>query len=211
MSKLLYDNIDDVQSKLAGTIIYYGKQPVVVKQIQYDEDDPNPVINHKFTLFCSKTLTSRSGYTEAKLDDPLLNYKQFNLGYANYEHGTVWWYRTPAKQYRQGLKADQLKYKVGDGMTDFGYGFHPSKQIEAMLMNQYPDMETIHKAIIDEPGRAMAMHKDFAVRWDRIHRDMIIDYKGRSIGCADKNFNDIRLVDEHAHLIETMKEVLNVR
>lgn len=210
MSKLLYDNIDDAVSKLSGTIIYYGKQPVVVKQVQYDEDDPDPVGNKKFQVVCTKTLTGRSGHQIAKLNDPLLNYKRFNLGYANYEHGSVWWYRKPVRQYRQGLKNDQLKYLVGEGSIDFGFGFQPSKPIEAMLTNMYPDKDEILKFIIDSPGTVRAIHKDLAVKWDKVHQDMVLEYKGRLIGCTDKNFSNIKLMDDHKYLTETVQEVFGV-
>lgn len=198
-----YDNIEDVKSKLAGTIIYYNGIPVLVRAVYQDEMDET-----EFHLNISASLTSRNKLT-VKLSDPGLNLTKFNIGYCNFSIGAVWWYRQPLRQYRQGLKGEQMKYRVSEKTPDVGYGFESSKDIEAMLLGQYPKIPDIEKMLKDKVRPAVAFHKDLALSWDTIHKDMVIEHKGRLIGCMSSNMKGlIQLSDEYEHLTENLKEIM---
>ena len=200
-----YDNLEDVKSKLVGTIVYYDDVPVVVKAADlYPEDGSLAVVitNH---------LAAR-GTSIRKIDDPLLNYMKFNLGYANYAHGAVWWYRMPHRQYRQGLKNEQMRYSISERGMNPGHSFQAGNSVNEMLLNKYPSIETIEEKLKDadrDHSIVMAFHKNFAMSYDKIHKDMIVEYKGSVIGCmSDKR--EIKLLDEYNHLNESLREAVGV-
>lgn len=198
-----YDNIEDVRSKLLGTIVYYNEVPVIVKDIAQDG------VN-EFILYFTKSMLGR-GHESRPLTDPGFNFTRFNLGYANYGvHGALWWYRLPAKQYQQGLKANQLSYKAVNQNMMGGIMFKVGQPIEQMLLNKYPSFdEAIHAIQVSDGNLTTAFHKDFAVSWDKIHKDALLEYKGKLIGHLPKG--EIKLVNEFEHLYESCKEAIGVR
>lgn len=202
-----YDNLDDVKSKLAGTIINYNDVPVVCKAAVLCEDDME-----SFMLHITNSLTGRNMH-HVKLQDPKLNWTKFNLGYINYgNHGAFWFYRQPLRQYRQGLKAEQMKYLASERTPDFGLNFPgPCKQTEDMLLNRYPSIEEIEKKLKDGEAPTVAFHRDLALSWDKIHKDMILEHKGKLIGCMSAKMTDVKLSDDYEHLTETIKEVIGAR
>lgn len=204
MASMLYDNLEDARSKLKGTVVYYNGTPVIVIEVSPSEEDPY----NKFMLTITKSLTSR--YRDVKsLDDPLFNFTRYNLGYAN-DHTAVWWYRVPIKQYQQGLRYNQLKYEVSNkhfhGLIEFKMG----KPVNEMLLNNYPCLDEAIKQVMDgTDSMSLAFHKDFAVAYDKIHKDTIVEYKGKTIGyLAGKQ---IHIIDEFKHLQEYYKEASDVR
>lgn len=195
-----YDNLDDVKSKLVGTIVYYDGTPVIVKSAEVDEGElAVQITNH----------LSARGTSIKKITDPLLNYMKFNLGYANYSHGAVWWYRVPHRQYRQGLKHEQMRYSISERALNPGHTFQAGNSVNEMLLNKYPSIETIEEKIRDSATPVMAFHKNFAMSWDRVHKDMIVEYKGQIIGCMSGH-HEFKLMDEYNHLQESLMEVVGV-
>lgn len=197
-----YDNIEDVRSKLLGTIVYYNEAPVVVKDVQQSPEKT-------FDVFFTKSFFGR-GFETKPLTDPGFNFSRFNIGYANHgANGAVWWYRQPAKQYQQGLKANQLSYRTS-GVGHVGVMFKVGQPIEQMLLNKYPNydeaLKTIHSV---DDNISVAFHKDFAVSWDKIHKDALLEYKGKLIGYMPGS--EIKLIDEFQHLYEPCKEAIGVR
>lgn len=200
-----YDNIDDVKSKLVGTIIYYEDVPVIVKGADKD------LAAGGFCIIITNSLTSR-GSRLVNINDPKLNWIRFNLGYSNNgEYGSMWWYRKPLRQYRQGLKGEQMNYKVSEKSINTGTGFGPCKSVDQMLKDEYPTMDEVERMLKNAASPVVAFHKDFAMSWDKIHKDMIIEYKGTLIGCANPMLTNISLAAEFQHLMEPLREVVNVR
>jgi hypothetical protein len=197
----LFDNLDDVNSKFSGTICYYDKKPIYVKQAI-----PDPVNNGEFILYVQ---TSAGRNKQIKLTDPLFNYKHFNIGYANTGSYAAWFYRRPTKQYRQGLKKDQLYYKmsIAHGMPE--ESFNLSKSFIAMLENVYPKLEDCRELLMNHTKVVVAFHKDFALSWDHIHDDFFIEYRGKKIGTSvGHNLMKYNLLAEAKHLEEALQEAL---
>jgi len=196
-----YDNLEDARGKLNGTIIYYKEYPVVVMAVGQCEDDEMDFILHL------RAANARNK-TIVKLSDPELNLTRFNLGYSNHTYGCVWWYRQPLRQYRQGLKGEQLKYRVSEKTPNLGFNFEFDKSIEQMLVDKYPTVQEIEQWLKDQQRPAAAFHKHLALSWDKIHKDMIIEHKGRLIGCMSHKMTDLKLSDEYEHLTEELKEIM---
>src|SRR5690606_29840516 len=116
------------------------------------------------------------------LSDPEFNYREFNLGYANAGVYAGWWYRRPHKQYSQGLKKHQMGWRTSHP------GYHPdepfgfTKSFIQMLENNYPHLDVCQQQLRDHVRLAIAFHRDFALTWDEIHNDFLLEYRGKKIG-----------------------------
>lgn len=196
-----FDNLDDVNTKFAGTICYYEGVPVYVKAALYD-DEPG-----KFTLQIN-ALNQKTKII--KLDDKAFNYKDYNIGYVNSGVQAVWWFRKPIKQYRQGLKKDQMSVIVPNLYNpELDMSFSFGKPVVNMLENSYPSMKDITDHIRNGEAVSIAFHKDFAIAWDKLHNDFIIEYRGKAVGVGlDPEIKSFRLIAEHQHLTEALKEAL---
>ena len=203
-----YDNLEDVKSKLLGTIVMYDGVPCHIKQVYTAADYGND--EHEYWLATSN-LGGRLVITRG-LTDPLFNFTKFNIGYANYKSAAVWWYRLPYKQYRQGLKADQFRYHASEKAAALGiFSFGTGKDIDQMLKAEYPGFEEVEKTIKSQENGGLpivqAFHKNFALSHDRIHDDMILEYKGQLIGnIIDRK--TFKLLSEYSHLNEVVQETL---
>lgn len=198
---ILYDNFEDVRAKLLNTMCYYKGKAIFIKDIQHDAEDPNDFILVYVTV-------DNRNRKHVKLSDPGLNYLNFNLGYVTYNGvGAVWWYRIPQRQYRQGLKRDQLGIVSPNARGLQGLEFNFDRNVVNMLENKYPKFGEVAEQVRDFNDRSVAFHRDFATSWDRIHRDYIIEYKGRPIGSATDTQN-FKLIDEYQHLTEAFKEAV---
>lgn len=194
-----FDNVDDVHGKFVDTICYYDKKAVVVKNAQVDPDKPGKYILAVYGLGGRGKLIS--------LHDPLFSYKPFNLGYMNNEEVAVYWYRRPLKQYRQGLKADQMHSSTSHKNFYHDHGFSFNKACVAMLENTYPSLDEC-KAVVDDGAKvSCAFHKDFALSWDKIHHDFVIEYRGQQIGNLHRDDRS-NILKEFSHLSEAFQEAI---
>lgn len=195
---LLYDNLEDVKQKLFQSYVMYAGDLAYVSDVK----------TRKGKYVLALKLPDAVNYKWVELDDPNLNYMEFNLGYANYgPYGCAWWCRIPYKQWKQGLLQSQMKYFVSKESD-----LHPSigfnEGTADMLKNKYPKFDDIWESVQDGTYASRAFHKDFAISWNPLHKDFILDYKGKSIGHM-KNKMDFVLMDEFLHLEELVQEVVN--
>lgn len=199
-----FDNLDDVSTKFGGSICYHGKTPVLVKGYQYHPEDMK-----RFQLSIAP-YNGRSKIID--LEDPELNYNNYNIGYANLGQVAPWWYRKPVKQYHQGLRKNQMGFKISDvgaaiGLEDT-FGF--SRQFVSMLENSYPSVESCRQVLKDKMAKVHAFHRDFAISHDAIHNDYILEYRGKSIGSSlNPQLTAFKLIGEAQHLHEALKEALS--
>src|ERR1700744_2886318 len=102
-----FDNLDDLRAKFDSSIVMYDGKACVVKQAHFQEDQAGNYIKDAYMfVVCAYNGRNKS----VKLDDPLLSWKDYNLGYANSKSTAAWWYRVPLKQFRQGLRREQMGY-----------------------------------------------------------------------------------------------------
>jgi hypothetical protein len=196
-----FDNLDDIQSKFANTICLHEGKPVFINHAGMD-----PEFGKEYAL----NLKDKSGKNKyILLSDPAFSYRDFNLGYANCGVYSCWWYRRPSKQYQQGLKKHQM------GWRNSHPGYHPDEQFGftkaywQMLEDVYPDLETCQKQLRDHSRMAIAFHKDFALTWDDVHDDMILECRGKKIGhSVNSKCTEYKLKPEFKHLQESLMEVL---
>lgn len=199
-----FDNLEDVVGKFSGTIVLYNKKAALVKaseQSMNKEDD--------FIL--------RLAFPQAKqlkavsLADPLLDYKNYVLGYVNGGKYCSWWFRKPYRQYAQGLKSNQMGCRLSFPGVAAHDQFSFTKPFISMIEGEYPHLEQCKKLVIDKVVVACAFHQDFALSFDEVHDDFVIEYRGRKIGAAiDKNLEKFKIMSDYRHLIEPLQEARRV-
>jgi hypothetical protein len=193
-----FDNLDDVTSKFYNTICLYDKKPVLVKAAQQDEESGGFKLN----------INTGQKSLWIDLDSPLFSYRDFNIGYMNSGAYSLWWFRKPMKQWQQGLKRDQMGWKsthtnyVSD---DFGL----NKPFVSMLTNAYPNRHDCEKVLRDGMHQVMAFNVNFALSWDEIHNDYILQYCGKNVGSSlGRTTDKFNLIDDFKHLEESLQEAL---
>jgi hypothetical protein len=201
MPQLGYDNIEDAKSKLVGTHCYYDGKVFTVKNV-LSPDLLNP---YHYLIQGSFMFNGRA--VECNINDPSFNCTEYNLGYANISQGATWFYRLPYKQYKQGLRYDQVASRATNPAYN-NASLKASKAIALMLENTYPKLEQSRKLVRDGSELISAFHKNFAISYDDIHNDYIIEYKGQKIGHTH-DFSTVNLRKECDHLIESFREVVN--
>ncbi len=198
--KLGYDNLDDARTKLAGTYCLYKGKALTVKQV-----DQFPDNGTKFLAWGPNMFNGRN--VQFEVEDPDFNCSDYNIGYVNMNCCSVWFYRVPAKQWRQGLRYDQCKAKYTNKEYAQMVSLKACKQVAEMLENKYPIFNNAKDLVVSGDVAVMAFHKDFALSRDRIHQDWLIEYKGTTIGFMDGK-RSTKLMDEHEHLTEALREVI---
>lgn len=195
-----FDNLDDVISKFQGTICRYNGKPVVVQLVSPSDDNPGSYALH---------IKDGKGFPVwVDINDPLFSYRDFNLGYVNTPQWATWWYRKPLKQYQQGLKRNQMTFRVSDKNAVVGddvFGF--TKNYVAMLSNAYPSLADCGTRVRLGERSSVAFHKDFALSFNKLHEDYTVEFRGKIVGLT-ADFVHYKLLPEYEHLRETLEEVL---
>jgi hypothetical protein len=199
MSRPRFDNLNDVTAKFVGTICYYKDEPVYVKAAFHDDDDPK--------LF--RLSVARLGENSEIIDlhDPEFRYYGYNIGYSNGPGCATWWYRRPAKQYQQGLKAEQLRFFSETGLGQPKTGFQFNKTYINMLKNSYISIEEAKKLTRDGNTHSAAWHRDFAISWSPVNSLYLLDYRASQIGTFGA-YTPIDLFPQAEYLKETLHEAL---
>lgn len=195
--KIKFDTLDDARAKLLGTFCYYKGKAVYVKALDPAGDDWSMLVYD-----VGGTAGSRQ---QVLVSDKDFQASEFRIGYANFSNAAVFYYRIPARQYRQGLKAEQVGVSMSNPNWRHEIQFSSNRSIKDMMEGNYPTLEDAKKRITDELTEVMAFHKDFAISRNRIHNDFIVEYKGTQVGHTTGK-NDFTLMPQFAHLSEALKE-----
>ena len=200
---MLYDNQNDATNYLAGSYVLYDKHPYLVRTTSTQRKKillellPSPGFNTNIVV---------------PLEDPLLNYTQFNLGYANPDQRMIndrieatYFTRMSVRRLAQGLSEHNVRPVRGNHRyIEFG-NLVRSRTFDDMLNNVYPSFkETIalfekepHRQIIAF-SRKFAMFKDPELEFYELH------YKGMRIGWGAAN--DLILPTEYEWIKESLIE-----
>ena len=202
-----FDNLNDVDMKFTSTICYHKGKAVYIKGVGYQQN-PNTGQNYedRFEVICCEYGRRNK---QVKLEDPDFSYRDYNMGYANAGDYAAWYYRVPLKQYRQGLRHDQVSRVISEpvfyDLPDFSF----KPQFIDMLENRYPPIHEVEKDLKNGVARVEAFHKDFALSYDKIHEDMVIEYRGQKVGMSiNHDLKEFKLLPEFKFVQEALAEAL---
>lgn len=200
--KLGYDNLKDAKDKLLGTFCLHAGRAFVVKNVWVPEGGPND----KFKINGTH-LIGRSGVQEIDLEDPEFNCSDYKIGYTNQAGLCTWWSRIPVKQYKQGLNYDQVTSR-GTNAACYQIEFKQGRPVGEMLEGLYPTYKKAAEILKAGEAQMMAFNRNFGMSRDKVHKDFILEYKGIHIGFTE-DLVDFKLLEEHTHLLEALKEAAN--
>jgi hypothetical protein len=201
-----FDNLADLQAKFDTSIVMYGGKACVVKQSLHQLD---PAGNHIKEQYMFVVCAYGGRNKTVKLEDPLLSWKDYNIGYANTKQTAAWWYRVPLKQFRQGLRREQMGYLHPSPYHMPNENFGMNKQFVSMLENDYPSLDQCEQILKDQVSETIAFHKNFALSWDDLHEDFILECKGKRVGVSINNcLTEYRLKPEFGYLAESLQEAI---
>ncbi len=195
--KLGYDNYEDVKGKLHGTYCLYKGRAVLIKAIIQESDVK--YIAHGSTLFNGRVVAF-------DINDPDFNCSNYNIGYVNNTKTGAWFYRVPLKQYHQGLRSTQVRMKYSD-IQFSNTIFNANRGVCAMLENSYPSIKSAAESLQIGDAAIVAFHKNFAMTYDQIHKDFLLEYKGGRVGFT-KDLKNMQLMEEREYLSESLKEAI---
>jgi hypothetical protein len=202
-----FDNLDDVNGKFHATICMLKGKAVYVKSCGYQHNDNGAHIPGKFNIAVTQLGVKES--ITCKLDDPEFDYKNYNIGYANYKDAAVWWFRKPMKQFKQGLRKEQMQWLSTHPYFVLNDGFIFVGPVVKMLQNEYPPMDVIREILVEGTAHSVAWHRDFALSYDHVHEDYVLEYRGKKVGASmGGKLDQFKLMAEYKHLAEALQEAL---
>jgi hypothetical protein len=182
---------------LSGTYCLYNGKAFVVKLIEQMAANQYMAAGQFF---------QNGKPIECLIDDPDFNCSDYNVGYVNYFHSGAWFYRLPMKQYSQGLRSNQCGLRASNpNFSDVSLGFN--KPVGKMLENDYPKYAEAADLLKTEQAKIVAFHKDFAMTYDEMHKDFILEYKGNRIGYTH-DLAEVKFMTEFEYLNEALKEAV---
>lgn len=202
-----YDNVGDANAKLVGTLAYYDNKGIYIQEVLIGT--PTAPGGSTIVVVFSYPGSKKTG--SCMLDDSKLRYMQYNIGYVNHRGNSAWFYRMPVRQYRQGLRGDQLGSRDETNLARtvnirFGDIARQTTAFTDMIENNYPGIEEVVKQLEEHPEYVkMAFHRNFAMYRDKFRKDYVIEYKGQPIGFKADIDGPCQMTDDFVFLREELQ------
>ncbi len=195
-----YDTLEEAQSRLKNTIIYYEDEPVYVRDI-VDTRHGQPYgrgQEDRFTLHYYTLGRDRKGGSDT-LANPAFRQNNFKLGYFNIGSGvpgtepgseklrTGYLTRITTRRTKQGICQENLMVVPTErdlGNLRFG-DMHLSQPVKDMLTGTYMSPEAAASHVVDRGSFSAAFHRHFAFSYDDFREDIVLLYRGHKIGFGD--------------------------
>lgn len=212
----LFVSSEDFSNRFKDTFIYYKGVPKYVQACSMPK--PGDLESLSFNIVDFKKGYDPDSESEiVLLNDEGINFRQYNLGYCNYDnYGAVWVARTPARQWKQGLRKDQCQFAGATG-DDTYMVLAPTPHTFNTLMNIYSTYEeAIDFLRINSRVRKLIkvpIHKNFAVYTKYGSTNIVLEYKGLTASTNDSsspkllpNFKYLMDIPEYAKFLKWLSK-----
>lgn len=210
-----YDNLADARAKLQGTLGYCDGRGAFFREIGVRLSKSEPIVEEYYVRVEFLTYDENNPKSCTKnILDPAIGYMKFSIGYINSQAYATWFYRNPVRQYRQGLRHDQMSFQDESAgwrnphINQF-HIFGANSDTGLMLENKYPTFDEALNQLKSKVSSKVAFHKDFAVFTDGLRGDLVLEHKGIPAAFG-KNNNQFMCSEEFKFLREAMSE-LNIK
>ena len=203
----MYESVEETEKRLSRCVVMYNDEPIYV-------DGAKKTNEGKIGLKVRNLPTWRPRQVMVRLDDPMLNFNKFKLGYVNGAKISVLFERMPVRRYKQGLTYENCRCNVPvelDFYEDYDYdlpafdniirtaGFHK------MMKGNYPSyrqaLDEMHKK---DEVRDRAFHRLFSINKDKTGL-LLLHYKGERVGMVSPDNGDMMLGPNFSYLTDTFK------
>lgn len=201
----MYDNAQDAQRYLGGTVVYWKGEPHYVDECRGLRDgtieaclSPLPGPNHVAAI-------------RVNIADPDFNCMKYKLGYVNMRGGTVAYVsRRPARIQSQGLCGANLSVLIQNnphmgGRAGFANLIGDPGFVDT-LKGKYPSIKEARERLLsDKTVRAVAFDPRFCIKRHRQFNNLFfLNYKGDDVAYSD--CAEFSLPSEFQYLFETCSE-----
>lgn len=216
----IYDNLEEAQFRLAGTVVTYDSKPCYVQNVEEHRDGiirlqivPLPhnvgrgVRENRDDIDEDSNLFPAGALIRKKINSPKFNrFRTMPLGYMNYfDNGrngarvTMAHYveRIPVRRSKQGLSQEGCRMKtVTEQMQVTFAGMIASQAFYEMAIGEYPSYEEAYQRLVT--GSCIAVTRDFAVYRDQdgfpylLHQNKKIGICSRDTVTLGRNFQYMR-------------------
>lgn len=200
---MMYDNANDANRYLAGTIAYWDNEPVYVSSVERRRSPEGP---YALMALVTNLPIKLGGEFYINISDPRFNCMKYQLGYCNTrEHGAVYITRRPARIQSQGICGANLSVRghVG-GIRD--RDLFPTLIRDAgfvsMLKGEYPSVDEARKLLHENRNlNSVAFEKNLGFkRHKRFSNLLFLIYKGDDVAYSDSG--EFTLPEEFRYLYE---------
>lgn len=222
-----YENLEEAQRRLTGTVVLYDGEPVYIAQVSNVRED------NTFRLWCQKLPNEDLNLGigdlpegerpvnsfRKKINSPRFNkFRPFEMGYINLFQTRaggklffpVYLTRTPARRGKQGFNEGSYNCRDnrgGDRRPSFVDIIFSEAFVE-MIKGDYPSYREVVARVQDVEEGGIAVDRAFCVCKDRESGIVFLDYRSETVGIA--RADEILLSDKFSFLRETIVECKNL-
>lgn len=203
---MLYENVEEVNHRLANTIVMYDGEPMLVTQGSQRVGGPVSVVLRRL-----KNRPEGKNEFVVPLDDPALNYRTFALGYINFTATGEALYvtRNAARRTKQGLDDNNVvvQHSSEVGRVNLSTLRSYSDSFFDFMAGRYPTFGEARERFKKTSGnlQSVAFHRNFALHYDRRLGLDTLFFKGRKVGYCG-NDNKLVLGPDYQYLRELVHE-----
>jgi hypothetical protein len=195
-----YDNVNDAQMRLGGTVIRYNGKPVYVIDVG-DKKDPETFDTY---IYLNITFPIDGVVDQVLIDDPLLDFSPVPVGYVNYNGGSAYVHRVPIRKWKQGLHRDNLnvEWDTYNGLGEDA-DILVTSSLARSILNEYPAFDEAIERVRSKRDKSCAFNRKFSLVRSDIGL-LWLYYKGEQVGWIEGEQTFV-LGNEHRYLQEELE------
>lgn len=203
-----YEEIDEVKTRVEGSIVLYDGRPVYITKVGYPEAGDDKEIARVYFRQLPYVGGRDGGETRKYLSSKKFDLAPFKMGYINYGRDAYFLARTPVRQYKQGLSGatltstDVMGKKVPLSFADL----IQKQAFVDMFDGKYPSFRDAGELLGEEKNNSVAISRTFAFTLDHELEALYLLHKGVKCGLAYKKDRGIRVPPKFNFLREEMEE-----
>lgn len=202
-----YETLDEISFRLNNTVVLYENKPVYITKIAgpaETEDEIARVYFHELPLGGAVKRETRKFLSSRKFD-----LRPFRMGYMNFKSEAVFLSRTPIRQNRQGLGADNVLLYDFKGELKNNLSFRDvlySKGFVDMVKNLYPDFPKARDLLKNNDATSVAVNRAFSFVKDDQLDVCVLLYKNSKCGLLLDDEKGVRVPPKFHFLRNEMEE-----
>lgn len=176
----MYDTVEQTNLRLTSSIVIYDNRPAYVDEV--GSNDFGKIYLHL------RFLPKLEDSLRVCIDDPLLNIREFTLGYVNLPRISLYVTRAAGRQQKQGLAKTNMVIPMDrDGRESYSFNeLLKSAGLVDCLKNKYPAFNTcVRQLESSDTLYSVAFNRRFALYHDKDLGFFEVMYRGNRIAWGE--------------------------
>lgn len=198
----MYDSVEEAINRLCNTVVAYDSKPVFIVDVSFDG-----AIKVYYKALPSYRMPNH--HDGISLDDPLLNFRKFKLGYMNCKKNCFYVYRIPIRKYQQGLNKQNTlieNLRDADELDNFDYNLNTFNNVirfagfAKMFEGNYPSIkQTLDLLDVDRNKKSVAFSRNFALFKDKTGV-LFLQHRNERVGHLNTDSGKVSLGPNYKYL-----------